>query len=92
MITMQQALTAREFWHMTAKNADGTPVRCRRNGATKTWKREPGKFRIPVKQGLKSCFYIDNFDGDLANSKNHHLWCVPELWEVEHVLFEGVTP
>lgn len=84
MITMQQALTAREFWHMTAKNADGTPVRCRRNGKTKTWKTRPGQFNVPVKRGLKECF-------NLTNSQAHE-WCVPELWEAEHMIFEGVTP
>jgi hypothetical protein len=26
--------------------------RCRRNGATQTWKRDPSRFRIPVKAGL----------------------------------------
>ena len=91
MITYEQALTAREFWHMTVTNADGTPLRCRRNGVTKTWKREPGKFRIPVKIGLKKCGYIDNFDGDLISIKNDHLWCVPERWEAEHVLFANAN-
>ncbi len=86
MITYEDALTTREFWHMFATNADGTPVRCRRNGATKTWKREPGKFRIPVKYGLKNCFYV-NFESSLAHGKNNHEWCTPEKWPVEHELF-----
>lgn len=90
MITLNDALAAREFWHMTKTNADGTPLRCRRNGATKTWKREPGKFLIPVKHGLKYYFYIDNFDGDLAYANNAHEWCTAEKWPAEHVLFEGL--
>jgi len=58
MITYEQAMTANHFEHVTLKNADGTPVRARRNGRTKTWKRSPFEFRIPVKYGLKQCFYI----------------------------------
>lgn len=59
MITYEQAMAAQNFEHATLKNSDGSPVRARRNGATKTWKREPGRFRIPVKHGLKYCFYIE---------------------------------
>lgn len=46
------------FESTTMYNADKTPVRVRRNGKTKTWKRSPEKFRIPVKHGLRTCFYI----------------------------------
>lgn len=51
--------TASEFHHISAKNADGTPLRARRNGATKTWKTRPNEFRIPAKHGLYDYFYID---------------------------------
>lgn len=67
MITYDEALTANNFEHVSLKNADGTPLRCRRSGKTKTWKRQPGAFRIPVKYGLKQSFYIEwaptGFDG-----------------------------
>lgn len=52
------------FHHLTLKNADGTPMRCRVNGKCKTWKRDLGDpvnmraFRLPVKRGLRECFYI----------------------------------
>jgi len=62
MITKQQAASAgyrKEFWHHSLKNADGTPMRCRVNGACKTWKTRPDEFRLPVKHGLKECFYIE---------------------------------
>lgn len=51
------------FHHKTLKNADGTPVRARLNGKVKLWKTRP-EFRIPVKHGLRNCFYItqDNID------------------------------
>lgn len=63
MITIQQAVTAtyqQEFHHVTIKNRDKTPVRCRVNGQCKTWKTKPGEFRLPVKHGLRQCFYITN--------------------------------
>ena len=63
-IDKTQAMSANNFEHVSAKNADGTPVRARRNGQTKTWKRDPARFRIPVKHGLKNCFYIENFGFD----------------------------
>ncbi len=44
--------------HITEVNADGTPVRCRVNGRVKLWKTRPAEFRLPVKYGLKECFYI----------------------------------
>jgi hypothetical protein len=61
MITKQMAESAGYrtiFHHVTLKNADGTPVRCRVNGACKTWVTRPSEFRLPVKYGLKQCFYI----------------------------------
>lgn len=36
------------------------PMRWRRNGATRRWKREPSRFEIPVKHGLRSYDRIDN--------------------------------
>jgi len=62
MITKEQAVSSQyrhEFHHVTEKNADGTAVRCRVNGQCKTWKTRPEEFRLPVKYGLKQCFYID---------------------------------
>lgn len=61
MITKRIAISARyrqEFHHVTFKNADKTPVRCRVNGKCKIWKTRPKDFRLPVKHGLKDCFYI----------------------------------
>lgn len=58
MVTKEQALTARYFEHATLKNADKTPVRARANGKCQTWKTRPEAFKLPVKYGLKQCFYI----------------------------------
>jgi len=59
-VNAMTAMTANEFYHRTEKNSDGSPARARRNGRTKTWKRQPGAFRIPVKHGMYDYFYIDN--------------------------------
>lgn len=62
MVTKEQAMNARwrdEFEHTIQKNSDGTPARCRVNGACKTWKTRPNEYRLPVKYGLRDCFYID---------------------------------
>lgn len=62
MITKHQVVHSyyrQEFHHVSLKNADNTPVRCRVNGKCKTWKTRPNEFRLPVKHGLRDCFYID---------------------------------
>ena len=58
MVTLQQALTVREFFHRTLRNADGSALRCRASGACKTWKTRPNEFRLPVKYGLRDSFYL----------------------------------
>ena len=59
MITKAQAMTTNNFEMVNHNNSDGTPVRWRRNGATKTWKTRPDHFKIPVKYGLYDYGYID---------------------------------
>lgn len=59
-ITPKMAMTANEFYHRKLKYKDGkTPIRVRRNGATKVWKTRPGEFRIPYKYGMYDFGYID---------------------------------
>lgn len=60
-ITKAQAIAARyrdQFVHATLKDSAGAPVRCRVNGTCQTWKTRPDDFRLPVKHGLRECFYI----------------------------------
>ena len=64
MITKSQALTENHFEMIHRNNADGSPVRWRRNGATKIWKTRPDEFRIPVKYGLYQYGYIDQDNAD----------------------------
>ena len=55
------------FYHKTLRNSDGSAVRCRSNGRCKVWKTRPDEFQLPVKYGLKQCFYITH--------RNCHEWC-----------------
>src|ERR1039457_2239385 len=65
MITLANANSSM-FYHVALRNADGSALRARANGRVKLWKTRPLEFRIPVKYGLKQCFYIDN--------NNAHQW------------------
>jgi hypothetical protein len=58
MITKHHAMTLGMFYHKTLRNKDGSAVRCRANGRCKVWKTRPEDFRLPVKYGLKQCFYL----------------------------------
>lgn len=51
-VTRQNCEKLNKFEHITAKNADGTRIRARRNGKTKVWKTRPNDFQIPVKHGM----------------------------------------
>lgn len=66
MITKAVAQTAVRFEHKTEKNADGTPVRCRKTGKCKVWVTRPADFRLPVKYGMFRWFYI--------TPENAHEW------------------
>jgi len=60
-MTRAQAMAANYrdiLHHKTDKGGDGDPLRCRVNGACKTWKTRPTEFRLPVKYGLYGHFYI----------------------------------
>jgi len=64
MLTKEQACAltvGKVLHHTTIKGSDGEPARCRVSGACKTWKREPERFKLPVKHGLFDSFYITNF-------------------------------
>lgn len=66
MITKEIALSLRHgqtLYHFTARNADKTPLRCRVNGACKTRKTRSNEYSLPVKHGLKNCFYITERSG-----------------------------
>ena len=53
------------LYHMTQRNADGTPQRWRVNGKPKTWVRSPERVRVPLKHGLYDYDYLTESDLDL---------------------------
>jgi len=82
MITKEIAMSQpHELWHSRVSNKDGTPVRARINGKCIVWKTRPADFKLPVKHGLKDCFYI--------TPANAHLWCLPDRWRIEQHYTKG---
>lgn len=76
MITKEQALSRpSEIWHVSQKNANGTPYRVRSSGACKVWKTRPSEFVLPVKNGIYNNGYVSNL--------NAAEWCLPSHWEIE---------
>ena len=68
-ITLEQAkqLQYRQtLYHVSNRNADGTPQRWRVNGAVKLWKRSPERIQVPIKHGLYSYDYITEHDLELV--------------------------
>lgn len=61
-MTRQDLETALDAGNLWAAMANGRWWRLRRNGATQTWKRDPSRFSVPVKAGLKSCARITETD------------------------------
>lgn len=66
MITKEIALAAtyrQEFTHKTLKDSRKNPLRARVNGKCVVWKgltpaHSASDFKLPMKYGLKECFYI----------------------------------
>lgn len=73
MISQEQADTANVF-HLNepvaSRRCDSVrgPERWRRNGKTQRWKREPERFRIPIKFGLYDYSEITNETADLFHT------------------------
>ena len=67
-ITLNQAknLGYVTLYHYRHRNADGTAQRWRVNGKPQTWKRDPGRVRVPLKLGLKRCSQLT--EGDFTDN------------------------
>lgn len=82
MITKEMAMELRvgqELWHSKITNKDGTPLRARVNGKCKTWVRSSLAWKLPMKYGLKQCFYIGTEGESLLGDH----WSLPERWPIE---------
>lgn len=75
MLSMEDALTAREF-HLDGCTRIYGPrggvkenvVRYRRNGRTQTWKTRPHDFRVPVVHGLKGYTQLYQHDAIIMHT------------------------
>lgn len=83
MLTKEQALTCNVFYHITARYRDGGAYQARRNGKTRTWKREPERFSVPCKVGFKGYLRI-------SSGFNAHEWCPTD--PTKTVLENTMTP
>lgn len=67
MITKEQAISfdyGKTLYHYAMRNADKTALRVRVNGKCKTWKRDPKRFQLPIKHGLRDCGYLTQDNAD----------------------------
>jgi hypothetical protein len=60
------------LYHTENRNRDGTPQRWRTNGGARFWKRDPQRFRMPLKHGMYDY-------GELVPS-NCHMFRTMEAW------------
>ncbi len=51
-------LEGKRFWHRSLIDSRGFPMKCHASGKLKTWKTRPNDFQLPVKYGIRQCFYI----------------------------------
>lgn len=58
MITKEQAVNSHHRQEFYFVGVGYTVKRCRVNGKCKTWKTRPTEFELPMKYGLRECFYI----------------------------------
>ena len=64
-LTLEQAKALKHgqiLYHTQNCNTDGTAQRWRINGQVKTWKRDPMRVNVPVKNGLRNCSYLTQDD------------------------------
>ena len=59
MVTIEQIEDALDTGWLWTLMANMRWLRCRRNGKTQRWVRDPARFRIPIKYGFKGCGAVD---------------------------------
>ena len=62
-MTLQEVEHALSHGYLWMRLNSGKYWVCRRNGATKRWKRHPSDWEIPVKAGLKICARVAHTSG-----------------------------
>jgi len=53
-----KALTNQILYCNYHTNCKGEPSKVRVNGKVKLWKRNPNRIQVPLKYGLRDCFYL----------------------------------
>jgi len=67
----------------TPRNATATITETwRANGQLKTWKTRPDDFKLPIKYGLRECWYLTN---DNAHSFHRSDQCQPTIFMVHAI-------
>lgn len=77
MVTKDQALTGTEFHYGLCKEIRGprgglrrlVQERWRKNGAMKLWKRDPERWEVPIKYGLRTYGRLTH-----RNAEEFHTW------------------
>jgi hypothetical protein len=86
-LTKEEALTAERFHDEDRLcNDKRGPLVWRRNGKTQTWKRDPERFRIPVKHGMYDYGDLTNLSIGYHTEEN-----CPFLKEQAEINKEGAT-
>lgn len=95
MITKEQALTANDFHEnhsaiikVGPRDSQTLPkiYSWRRNGKTKTWKRDPDCFKVPIKYGLRSYDYLTQENAHMFHTAEN---CPKMILETD--LYNGPT-
>ena len=63
-LTLEQAKNLKIgqiLFHMTNKNYDGTSQRWKVNGKVKLWKRNSDRVQVPIKHGLRTYAYVNEY-------------------------------
>ena len=61
--------TGQTIYEVGAYNADGTARRWRVSGQVQTWKRDPGRVRVPLKHGMYSYGAIEAWNARYFTTK-----------------------
>jgi len=62
-MTAPQCEAALDSGKLQVRAQNGRWYDCRRNGATKRWKRDAGRYEIPIKVGFRDAYRVEFFDG-----------------------------
>lgn len=101
MITLDQIASLRygaTLHHVSEKNRDGTPLRCRINGRIKVWKTLPEAERRELKYWNEQLSYTEHSVmfimqriADIESMRGKH-WRVPVKYGMYECFYIGTTP